>query len=276
MNQKNKDDYTPLVSVITTILNGAKYLDDSIQSVLKQSYPRIEHIFADGGSTDNTLEILKKYHSEYPDRVRFISEPDKMVGEAWNRGLAMAKGEILGWLGADDIYTPDAIGKVVEFFQDKPDAFFVSGACDVIDEKGNFVRKLKSKDFDLYEAINDACYISTPAAFYRKELVDRVGLFDTTLHSCDLDYWIRAGKLFKMPRTEALLAQFRAHKESVTGVKGADKMNALEGRIIMKRYGGKLFSPRMASYLVFSTPLTAWMAPFLKPCWHAARKLTGK
>ncbi len=266
----------PLVSIVTPILNSARYLEICIRSVLNQTYPRIEHVFIDGGSTDGTLEILASYSSQYPGRIRFISEPDKMVGEAWNKGLVMAKGDILGWLGADDTYEPDAIMTVVAFFRDNPEAYFIFGDCNMIDEKGNFIRKLKSKDFSLDEAINDACYISTPAAFYRRELIEKVGSFDTTIHGCDLDYWIRAGRKFKLYRVEKLLANFRHHNKSTTGVKGADKMNALEGYTIMRRYGGKFFSPRMLYYLVYSNPVTAWMAPLLKPFWHAARKLTGK
>ena len=265
----------PLVSIITTVRNGVKYLEPCIQSVFNQTYLNIEHIFIDGASTDGTLVILEKYSSMYPGRIRYISEPDKMVGEAWNKGLSMSKGEILGWLGADDTYEPGAVKTVVDFFQDNREAFFVFGECNTINEEGNFIKKLKSKEFNLKEAINDACYISTPAAFYRKELVEKVGAFDTTIHGCDLDYWIRAGKIFKMHRIDKVLANFRLHSESNTGAKGADKMNALEGYIILRRYGGKYFSPRMLYYLIYGNPVTSRMAPALKPIWHAVRKITG-
>jgi glycosyltransferase involved in cell wall biosynthesis len=266
----------PLVTVVTTILNGAKYLEQCIRSVLEQSYPRIEHVFIDGGSTDDTLRIISRYQSQYPGRIRFISEHDNIAAEAWNKGLAMAKGDILGWLGADDTYEPGAIMTVVEFFRNNLGDYFVFGGCNVIDENGDFVRKFMTRDFNLDEAINDTCYIPTPAAFYRKEVIEKVGLVDTTLHVCDLDYWIRAGKIYKIYRIEPVLANFRSHVQSITGVKSADKMNALEGYRVMRRYGGRFFSPRMLYYLVYCNPVTSRMAPAFKPVWHTLRKLTGR
>src|SRR3972149_511511 len=119
----------PLVSIITMVLNGVKYLEECIQSVLTQNYPHIEHIFVDGGSTDGTVEILTKYQTKYPNRIRFISEPDKGPGDAWNKGIRMAKGEIFGFLGSDDVSEPGAIISVVEFFKSNPDAYFVFGEC---------------------------------------------------------------------------------------------------------------------------------------------------
>ena len=114
----------PLVSIITPVLNGARFLETCIRSVLEQSYPYIEHIFVDGGSTDCTLQILADYQIKYPDRVRLISKPGTGAGDAWNEGLRMAKGQIFGWLGADDMSEPGAIQTVVEFFKEKSGCLF--------------------------------------------------------------------------------------------------------------------------------------------------------
>ena len=112
----------PLVSIITPVLNGIKYLEECIQSVLNQSYARIEHIIVDGGSTDGTVEMLSSYQAKHPDRIRFVSEPGTGVGEALNKGLRMAKGGIFGWVNADDFFEPGAVQTVVEFFRANPDA----------------------------------------------------------------------------------------------------------------------------------------------------------
>jgi glycosyltransferase involved in cell wall biosynthesis len=96
MNETKSCISSPLISVLTPILNGAKYLEACISSVLQQNYANIEHIFVDGGSTDKTLEILTKYSSQFPDRIRFVSKPDDTVGEAWNNGVTMAKGRSWG------------------------------------------------------------------------------------------------------------------------------------------------------------------------------------
>ncbi len=238
----------PLVSIITPVLNGIKYLEACIQSVLNQSYPYIEHIFVDGGSTDSTLEMLSSYQAKYPHRIIVSSEPDNGAEEAWNKGLRMAKGEIFGWLGADDVYEPDAIETVVEFFRANPDAYFVFGDCNYIDEKGEMLFKAQSKDFDLKEAINDAHYINCPSAFYKRSVIEKIGLMDTSIHACDLDYWIRVGKVFQMYRLEKLLSSFRMHEGSTSGAKEANKMYAREGFIISRRHGGSLFSPRARRY----------------------------
>ena len=155
----------PLVSIVTPVLNGVKYLEICIQSVLNQSYPYIEHIFVDGGSTDGTVDMLSSYQAKYPDRIRFISELDKGHGEAWNKGLRMAEGGILGWLGSDDTYELDAIRTVVEFFRANPEAYFVYGDCYFINEKGEIIRKRETRDFNLEEAINDYTMANPSQAF---------------------------------------------------------------------------------------------------------------
>ena len=152
--------YNPLVTIITPILNRITYLDKCIQSVLNQSYPYIEHIFVDGGSTDGTLDILTSYSGRYPDRIRFISEPDKGSGDAWNKGLRMAKGEIFGFLGSDDL-SSRCHNESGRFFRSNPDAHFVFGACNFINEKGEIIGRPLIKDFNLREIINDGCYVPT-------------------------------------------------------------------------------------------------------------------
>ena len=102
--------YSPLVTIVTVVLNFVNYIDTCIESVLKQSYPHIEHVIIDGGSTDGTVDILSSYSAKYPDRVRFISEPDKGAWDALNKGIRMATGEMIGVLGADDMHEPDVIG----------------------------------------------------------------------------------------------------------------------------------------------------------------------
>ena len=140
-----KEDATnnPLISIITPVLNGIKYSEICIQSVLNRNYPYIEHIFVDGTSTDGTLDILSSYKTKYPDRIRFVSEQDKSAGDAWNKGLVIARGKILGWLGSDNTYEPTAIMTVVEFFKTNPDAYFVFDDCNYINKKGD--------DYNLYK-----------------------------------------------------------------------------------------------------------------------------
>lgn len=107
----------PLVSIITPSYNQGKFIEETIQSVLNQDYPNIEYIVIDGGSTDNTIDILKKYEG----RLRWISEPDKGQSDAINKGFAMARGSMMAWLNSDDTYLPGTVNKVVDIFCSQTD-----------------------------------------------------------------------------------------------------------------------------------------------------------
>lgn len=257
--------HNPLVSIITPILNGAKYLEPCINSVLNQSYPHIEHIFVDGGSTDGTLTVLAEYQAKYPQKIRFISEPDKGPADAWNKGLSLGRGKIFGWLGSDDIFKPDAIETVVEFFKANLDAYFVFGGCDIINERGEVIRKFPTKDFDLEEAINGNCHVPCPSAFYRREVVEKVGFMNTNIHICDLDYWIRVGKAFQLYRIEKVLSCFRLHKDSITGSEKAYKMFTRERFIVSRQHGGSIFSKTARRYYKFV--LIERLRPVLGPVY---------
>jgi len=242
---------SPLVSIITPVLNGIKFLEACLQSLLNQSYPNIEHIFVDGGSTDGTLDMLLSYQSKYPDRIRFISEPDKGAGEASYKGWTMAKGEIIGWLGSDDLYEPDTAQTVVEFFRANPDACFVFGGCDIINKKGELIAKAPTKDFDLEEAINDNCYVPTPSSFCKREVIEKVGFIMTGEMMTDLDYCVRVGRVFPIHRIEKVLCKFRVHEGSSGYFKQGPRVYMREGFIISRRYGGRRFSPRVRRYYKF-------------------------
>ena len=133
--EEENTTYNPLVSIITPVLNGFKYLEACIESVLSQSYPHIEHVFIDGISSDGTLDVLSNYGANYPDRIRFISEPDRGPNDASNRGVRIAKEEIFRLSPSGDMYEPNDIQTVVEFFRVNRGAHFVFGDYNLIKEK---------------------------------------------------------------------------------------------------------------------------------------------
>ncbi len=262
------EDY-PLVSAVTPVLNGRRYLEECVQSVLNQSYPHVEQIFVDGGSTDGTSETLLTYQSRFRDRIQLIFDPGTNAREAWNKGWEVARGDILCWLGCDDRYEPDAVRTVVEFFRTHPSAYFVYGGCNYIDEHGRVIRKYPVRDFDLDEAINHECSIPATSAFYRKELVHAVGPLDTSINLCDRDYWIRAGKLYKIHRIEPMLSGFRLHEGGITWSRG-HKIYAREHFIISQRYGARFFSLYKMMYYAsliveFLRPVLGPIYPYLRP-----------
>jgi len=207
----------PIVSIVTPSYNQARFLEETILSVLNQDYPKIEYLVIDGGSTDGSLEIIRRYQ----DRLAYwVSEPDRGQSHAINKGFHRANGEILAWLNSDDVYCPGAVRAAVEFFESHPDVALMYGRADVIDSDGTMVSSIPWEDFDAPGCITRHRYpIPQPAAFFRREAVQRVGELDERLNYCmDWDYWIRialAGlKVSKIPQT---LARYRMHGDSKTG-----------------------------------------------------------
>ena len=128
----------PLVSIITPSFNKGPYIEETLQSVRNQTYPHIEHIVIDGGSTDETLPILEKYSGD----IVWISEPDKGQSDAINKGWRRSHGEIIVYLNADDTYLPDAVEIAVNYFLQHPETGMIYGDGILSDEKGRFLRNL--------------------------------------------------------------------------------------------------------------------------------------
>jgi len=183
-------DDLPLVSIITPSLNQGRFIRGTIESVLSQDFPRLEYIVMDGGSTDDTLEILRSYSG----RLIWNSAPDLGQAGAVNTGFRLAKGEILGWLNSDDTYHPGAVKAAVEHLATHPDTAVVYGEAYYIDEKNAVIGTYPTEDFSL-DRMAEACLICQPTAFIRRAALNAVGLLDSTpRHRMDYDFWIRLSK----------------------------------------------------------------------------------
>jgi glycosyltransferase involved in cell wall biosynthesis len=168
--------YTPLVSIITIVYNGEKHLEQAIRSVVEQTYSNIEYIIVDGGSTDNSISIIKKYESRISN---WISEKDNGISDAFNKGLRKATGEIIGIINADDWYEKDAVARVVENIGEYDIAY---GDLQLYKED--------KKDFILLgnaEQLTDVMTVNHPTVFVKKAVYDGYGLFDESLR-CAMDY----------------------------------------------------------------------------------------
>lgn len=229
----------PLVSIVTPSYNQARFIEQTILTVISQDYPKLEYIVVDGGSTDGTLEILQKYASY----VTWISEPDRGQPDARNKGFKMAHGEILGSISSDDLYAPGAIGEAVKFLLDNPECDVVYGGFDVIDENGQVLKTIMPREFDLQRLIQyEAGKIILQATFFRKRVIDSVGPLDISLHYCfDYDFLIRVGMRFKMMRTPQVLASLRFQPDSISMTN--PQRHLKEALTVSRRYGGARFSP---------------------------------
>jgi glycosyltransferase involved in cell wall biosynthesis len=227
----------PKITVITPSFNQRDFIEQTINSVLSQNYPDLEYIVMDGGSTDKTLEILKKYDA----RLVWISEKDRGQSHAINKGLRMATGEIIGFLNSDDLYEPGALLKVGTFFTTFADANWLTGKCRTIDPIGKEIRKgitlyknawLKLRSYGVLAVLN---YISQPATFWTRKVVRRIGGFDESLrYAMDYDYWLRVGSKFKLWVLNDYLASFRVHPSSKAGSSARAQFDA--EFLIAKRY----------------------------------------
>lgn len=228
----------PKVTIVTPSYNQGEFLERTIQSVLTQDYPNLEYIIIDGGSTDGSIDIIRKYSERL---AYWTSAPDKGQSDAVNKGWRHSTGEILGWLNSDDIYQPGSITAVVEFFATHPDVDMAYGDCGVIDETGRVIGQSEPAAFDLNDLINYKDFIPQPSTFFKRHVLDSVGYLDPDLHySMDYDLWIRIGKHFQVRYCPKLLASIRVHRRSKSAC-GPD-VHSQESIAVSRRQGGHRFS----------------------------------
>jgi FkbM family methyltransferase len=201
----------PLVSVVTPSLNQGRYLEATIRSVMEQDYPRIEHIVVDGGSTDETLDILRRH-----EQVRWVSEPDRGQAHALNKGFALARGDVLGWINADDVYLPGAIAAAVEVLRDSGCAL-VHGGWSQIDENGAVLHEIQPVPFDYRLQLEVRNGVAQPGVLFTREALEAVGGIDESYrYAMDYDLWLKIGARFEVRHVDRILAAYRLHPESKT------------------------------------------------------------
>ena len=204
----------PLVSIVTPSYNQGRFIEETIMSVINQDYPRIEYIIMDGGSTDDTLDILRKYES----RITWYSEKDKGQSDAINKGLRLARGEILAYLNSDDTYLPGAITRAVRYLTaENPVSHLVYGEGYHVSAEGTIIERYPTEPFD-FQRLAETCFICQPTTFWKRDVIETIGLFDENLqYAMDYDYWIRAAKQFgTLGYLNEYLANSRIYRETKT------------------------------------------------------------
>ncbi len=182
----------PLVSVVTPSYNQAAYLEATIRSVLGQDYPHIEYIIVDGGSTDGSVDVIRRYANRL---AWWVSKPDRGQADAIRKGFARARGEILAWLNSDDLYTPFAVREAVEALQAHPEAGWVVGDAVFLDAQAAPIHYQKAGPWGLPELMTFHI-LPQPAVFFRRDWYERVGGLDLAYHYLlDHHLWLRLARL---------------------------------------------------------------------------------
>ena len=200
---------SPLVTIITPSYNQAAFLEQTMLSVLYQDYPAIEYLVVDGGSNDESVQIIKKYNRHL---AWWVSENDSGQAEAINKGFARARGEYVAWLNSDDYLMPGAVSGAVRALQENPNASFVFGNVRVVDPSGTVINSLSYGDWGLTELMAFQI-IGQPAVFMRRNALEKTGFLDTSFHFLlDHHLWIRLATTGEMKYIPQLWASAHYHE----------------------------------------------------------------
>jgi glycosyltransferase involved in cell wall biosynthesis len=227
----------PALSIVVPSLNQGAYLDRAITSLVEQRYPRLEIIVMDGGSQDQTRDVLARHRASL---AHVVSAADDGPAAALNAGFRFATGEVLGFLNADDFLLPDSLKTVGEFFNCEPDTDVVSGHGYFAMPDGTLSIPAYSDPWDPVWFRYGACVLLQPATFFRRRAFDRTSGFRQSGRVCwDMELWAdlaRTGAVFRT--MEARLAAFRIHDASLTGRADLRTRRRADARAVAAEFGG--------------------------------------
>lgn len=202
-------DDRPLVSIVTPSLNQGSYIEEAIESVLAQDYPRVEHIVVDGGSADETLAVLRRH-----PQVTWVSEPDTGQAAAINKGFRIARGEVYSWLNADDYLLPGAVSAAVAVLLETGCAL-VHGGWRQVAEDGTPLRDVPVRPFDQRRQLEVANRVCQPGAFFTRDAYWAVGGVDESYgYAMDYELWLKLGGRFEVRQVDRIQAAYRYHPSS--------------------------------------------------------------
>lgn len=207
----------PKISIVTPNYNGAEYLEETIKSVVNQNYPNLEYIIIDGGSTDNSVEIIKKYESQI---TYWISEPDKGMYDAINKGFFKSSGSIMSWINSDDLFAERSLFKVSSVFKNNPNVNWIMGYPTIIDEYNNITwqgqdaKVFNQLFFYMNEHTRDFSFIQQESTFWRRNVWEQSGAYLNINYSlsADFDLWLRFFKHHKLYYFSQQLSSFRKRR----------------------------------------------------------------
>ncbi len=207
----------PLITVITPSYQQGQFIERTLRSVLEQGYPRLQYLVVDGGSTDDTLGILERYKKLYPESFWYVSESDRGQAHALNKGLALARGKIIGWLNSDDTYSAGSLLAIAAAFEEQPKCGVIYGHGRYISEEDDDLGAYATRRDCNLLTLADDCPICQPTLFWLRSLAERgIGLDETLQYCMDYDLWIRLSRETRFGFVDRLLACSRMYPANKT------------------------------------------------------------
>lgn len=267
----------PKISVVTPVFNSARYLEAAIRSVLSQAYPNLEYIIVDGGSTDGSLDIIRKYESQLHT---WISEPDRGMYDALNKGFARSSGELMGWISATDMLHAGSLFVVGSVFQTFPEVEWITGRPTGFSDEGMAAEILKLRRWSRMPFLAGANrYIQQESTYWRRSLWERAGsrVDDSRRNGNDFELWVRFFRYAKLYSVDALIGGFRSHPDSL-GLQNLAECHRVHEEILEKELAsmpgaGSLKAFRKLSARIAGVP--ALEKPWQKFVMGALPRLPG-
>jgi glycosyltransferase involved in cell wall biosynthesis len=229
----------PLVTIVTPSFNQGEFIEQTILSILNQDYNNIEYIIMDGGSTDNSIDVIKKYESRI---TYWESKPDKGQTHALNKGFKMANGEYIGWLNSDDWIQPDLVSNICNTFNTNKKVGTVYGYLNIIDNDEKLIEiRENPENSDYFSFLDGKASINQIGAFHRRALLQKFGYLDESLnYVMDYELWLRLGQHSDFFQLPFIVGTHRLHDKTKT--KREFHKFVPEIKTVRKIFGGKLFS----------------------------------
>lgn len=232
-----KDSRLPRIGIVTPSYNQGAFIRETIESVLQQEYTNYEYWIIDGGSTDDTIDILKSYGQ----RIDWISEKDEGQAHAINKGLQRISADILTFINSDDLYLPNALSLVARYFSAHTEAMWLTGNYAIVDDGGNNIQpyvagyKKILRKRPSFRRLAVANFVVQPSTFWRSRLLGEIGFFEESYRYCfDYDFWLKAIRKYRPHVVDDQLSLFRIHRDSKGGSGFAEQFE--EEHQILRRH----------------------------------------
>lgn len=239
---------SPKISIVIPSYNKVKYIEKTLQSIVTQRNANFEVIIQDGGSTDGTLDIIKKYAKKYPQLISFESKNDGGQLNAINKGLKKAKGEIVTFINADDVYESGALETVTGYYTENPNALWFAGKCRIVNDKDQEIAKFWTLCKNILLKVNSyslllftSNYVSQPSTFITKKAYQKYGPFTGNKKFVyEYDMWLTLGKVAMPVVVNKYLSKFRISEDNISSVIYNDLFD-MDIKVVKKHSRNKIF-----------------------------------